>query len=288
MVWLLSLGLGVVVALWLRATEMSVALASLPRPLLGVVALLAISRFYRRIRPCRPLAALARSGAELIAYTAVAAMLSQLAVTLNQPLIDDRLVAADRALGLDWTAMYRWIAEHPPLRGVLSIAYASVIPQMVLLQIVLHWGDRIERGRQLTWAFIATSLGCILLSCPFPAIGAFGTFHTEMDRPYVQQFLALRDGSLTAIDLGHAEGVVQCPSLHMALALVFIHAARGVRVLFPCVVALNLVVIAAIPAVGGHHFADLWAGAALTVPVLVAVSRAGSPIADKHPVTSPA
>jgi hypothetical protein len=274
MAWLLTLTIGMITAAWLPVAGMTLVVPSLLSPTLGSVALMLLSRFYSRRRPRLRIAALARTMAELIAYVAVAAVLSYLVTTLNRPLIDDQLVAADRTLGLDWPAMYGWIAAHPRLHDVLCLAYASLIPQMILLQVVLHFRGDIERGRELTWLLIATSLGCILLSGPFPAVGAFGYFHTEIDQPYVQQFLALRDGTLRAIDLGRAEGLVQCPSLHLALALVFVYAARGLRVLFPCILLLNLLVIAATPAVGGHHFADLWAGGALTALALVGVRAA--------------
>jgi membrane-associated phospholipid phosphatase len=97
-----------------------------------------------------------------------------------------------------------------------------------------------------------------------------------MDDPYVQQFLALRDGHLKIIDLRQLQGVVQFPSFHLAMAVILTYAVRGIRVLFPVLLAWNALVIAATPLVGGHHFSDLWGGALVTLLVILLMRRLAS------------
>jgi membrane-associated phospholipid phosphatase len=69
----------------------------------------------------------------------------------------------------------------------------------------------------------------------------------------------------------------------LALAVCCAYAARGIRILFPLLLALNLLVILATPLIGGHHFADLVGGALLTALVLfVFRKKGGQPIPEKN------
>ncbi|MBI5165984.1 MAG: phosphatase PAP2 family protein [Magnetospirillum sp.] len=272
--WFLVAALAAVDAVWLAASGLGVVPASLAVPSLGVAVLAGMTAVYRRWRPVPAIAALTGVAAETVAFTAVAAILSYLVAAAGGPLADDRLAAADRAVGLDWMAVYAWSKAHPMVEGLLRLAYVSLIPQMIVVQVALNFRGRAERSRELLWLFIATALGCIALSGPFPTAGAFAHFGVALDEPYVRQFLAVRAGTLTAIDLRHAQGIVQFPSLHLGLAVVLTYAARGIPLLFPLLAAINAVVIAATPTIGGHHFADLWGGAVLSAVAVLAVRRA--------------
>ncbi len=235
--------------------------------------LLLISLIYTTVRREPRLSYLAVTGAQLLVYTALAGVLSYCLAAGNRSTIDAQLVSADHFLGLDWTTMYAWGKTHGVAYRVLIGAYYSLIPQLILMQIVLFTKGRLDRGRELFWLFILTSLGCVLVSGLFPAAGAFATFNVQTADPYVQHFLALRDGSMKNIDLQQIQGVVQFPSFHLALAVILTYAARGMPVLFPFFFLLNTLVIAATPLVGGHHFADLWGGALLTLGAIAVMRR---------------
>ncbi len=270
-IWALIAWLAVTDAVWLAFSPLKLDPASLAIPSGACALLLALALFYRSWRRDPRLAALAETSAAMLAYTAAAAILSYLIVALRLPLVDDRLAAFDRALGFDWPAMHGWIMRHKTVKLGLTLCYYSLIPQIIALMLILHGRGDLNRARELLALFIGTSLGCVALSALLPTAGAFIHFHADTPDPYVHAFLALRDGSMGAIDLGHMQGVVQFPSFHLALAVICAWAARGIKILFPLLLILNVAVILATPAIGGHHLADLCGGALLTLVVLGAV-----------------
>jgi hypothetical protein len=238
----------------------------------GVAAfLLLIAYVYSKLRPEPRLVGLALTGAQLIIYTALAGILSYILTTAGRPLIDHWLLSVDHFLGLDWKAMYARSEPYVFLRLLFLAAYYSVIPQFLIVLIVLFTKKRFFWGRELFWLFIVTSLVSVIVAGIFPAAGAFVTFNVQLDDPYVQHFLALREGSLKIIDLRDLQGVVQFPSFHLAMAIIMAYATRGIPVLFPLLLMWNALTIVATPLVGGHYFADLGGGLLVTLVGFVAV-----------------
>jgi membrane-associated phospholipid phosphatase len=247
-------------ALGLAWSGLRIDAVSLSYPLLGGLALGGVEWIYRCRRPSPGLANLARVACQLVVFTAGAAVLSAVATATRGGLCDNALAAADHRLGLDWLEWYRILAARPWAFITLQAAYMSLIPQLLIAHLWLNYADHGARSRELLWGFVVTSLVCIIVSGIFPAGGAFVHYGVATDTPYVRQFLALHDGSLTVINLRQTEGIVQFPSFHAILAVLFAHTARGFRWVFWPALAWNLVVLAATPTIGGHHFADVLAG----------------------------
>src|ERR1700743_1597663 len=105
--WLLLLVMTVIDAVWLLAQDMSVAPRALVLIFLPVFAILCIAWFYTKIRPDRRLSQLANMTAATLAFMSASCIMSYLTGTMQQPLIDPTLVAIDRAMGLNWLAMYQ-------------------------------------------------------------------------------------------------------------------------------------------------------------------------------------
>jgi len=248
-------------------------------PVLAGAALLALLwGVYGRLRQAPRLAELAQLGLLFLLFTNAAAILSYLLTGLSGlPLHDARLAALDRALGFDWPGLYHWLrAAH--WRWLLACgAYFSLGPQLILLLLSLSPLGCADRARELYLGFVISSLVVIVLGALLPAAGAFVEYRTPEagQRLYVLQYLALRDGSLRAIDLGQVQGLVQFPSFHAALAVLCCHAVRGLRGVFPLSLALNLLVIASTPSVGGHHLTDVIAGLLLAGATIALVARSG-------------
>ncbi|HEU0117752.1 MAG TPA: phosphatase PAP2 family protein [Alphaproteobacteria bacterium] len=270
--WFLIALLAVLDAVGLWCTGLRLDHAALLPTLLPILGTGFLAWFYTYIRRDPRIAALTHLISSSLAFTAVTMVLSYLSVTIGRPLVDQQLVAADHALGLDWQAMYAWVAADPKLHLAMKYIYLSLVPQMVFLQLVLNFQGQTNRAWEMQGLFFAISLGCIVGSALWPAAGAFGYFHIDNGEPYVREFAALRAGTLKIIGTGGVQGVIQFPSLHTALALLYIYIVRGHKYMFPVFLVLNLLVIASTPAIGGHHFADLWGGAALALGI-IALSR---------------
>jgi hypothetical protein len=273
--WLLLIVLAGLSAYSLYQTDISLASGTLSGLAFPVIGLLGLSWVYRRIRPDERIAALAHMAAITLVFTMLAAILSYTVISLWHPsLIDGYLVAADRAIGIDWLAAYQWVVAHRTLYLILRVIYFTLIPQMVALLVILNFLGKIDRAWELLWLFIVACLGCLALSAIWPAAGAFDYFHVQPETSYLGVFRSLRDQTLKVISHDKVEGIITFPSLHASLALLFAYATRGVKILFPVFVVLNVIVFIATPFIGGHHFADLWGGVVLTLVTVLVIRLA--------------
>ena len=273
LIWSLLALLAVVDAVGLQAEDMSLAPRSLLTVILTIIILLILSMickyFFRSVR----IAEMTHMMAAALTFTSVTSIFSYLAVGWQRPLIDDYLVAADHALGLDWLASYKWVIAHPWIHEALSVAYSTLVPQIILLLLVLNFLGRCTRSWEMLWLYMVSCLLCILFSGFWPAVGAFGYYHIETDRPYVHVFMALHNGALRVIGTP-IQGIVQFPSFHVAAGILLTYVARGMWVLFLFLLEINILLLLSTPAVGGHHFADLWGGIVLALVTILAVKKA--------------
>ncbi len=276
--WGLILAIAVIDAILLAVTNFALVWRPELPALVCSLLLCVLWGVYGRLRSSPRLAGLAQTGLMFLLYTNVAAVLSYLVTGLAPgALLDDRLAGIDRAIGFDWPGLYDWFQASPSLHVAAAVVYASLGPQVLLLLLILSPMGYTHRAREFFLAFAISSLAVILLAAALPAAGAFVEYgvteaHT---RPYVLQYLGLRDGSIRSIDLSQVQGLVQFPSFHAALAALCVYAVRGIRWLFPAMAALNLAVILVTPTVGGHHLIDVLAGlllAGATIAVLPALS----------------
>jgi membrane-associated phospholipid phosphatase len=209
----------------------------------------------------------------MLAFAAVAAPLSYLAASLNLPLRDAAFDAADRVLRFDWPGLLDWMNAHPSLHAVFAAAYLSFAFQASATILALAFTRRLELLRTFMLAFFITALVTIALSALVPAQGVWGHYAlTAADYPeivpvtrelHLSVFSGLRDGSFRLLTGAGSEGIITFPSLHAALALIFIVALWPVPVLRWAGVAVNVLMIVATPVDGGHYGIDVLAGLAI-------------------------
>lgn len=257
--------------------------------------------FYRNWRRDLRLAAGLESTAQLIAFAAVGAPMSYLAVAVGAsvPLQDQLFDTMDKALGFDWIAVLRWTNDAPATFGVLRLIYSSLLPQMTLAVLCLAFTGRLMWLRTFMLAFVLATLCTIALSAVLPAAGTWLYYGlTEADArvlPVVHTvwpvFTGLRDGSVRGLVAVGAEGVITFPSLHAALAVLMIAALWPIRLLRWPILIINTAMLVSTPIDGAHYLVDVLAGVAVAVVSLVAArgivaqaNRASAPsIASKIP-----
>ncbi len=244
-------------------------------PVLATAVLAAAAAFYRHVRSDPSLSSALVGTAQLTAFTAFAAPLSYLAAAAALPLRDGLFDAADRALGLDWPALLHWMNAHPALHATFSLAYMSIQPQAALTVLALGLTARHVRLRVFLLAFVFAVCVTVTLSAVLPARGVWG-FHalTAADYPAIQPATrdlhlpileGLRDGSLRTLGAMGSEGIITFPSLHAALAAIFLVALWPVPGVRWVGVAVNVLMLGATPVDGGHYFVDVVAGVAIAV-----------------------
>lgn len=106
------------------------------------------------------------------------------------------------------------------------------------------------------------ALVAIAISTPFPAASAYLHFHIvdPGTTSTVSSFFPLRHGTLNVFDLADMQGLVSMPSMHVAMAVLFVQALKGVPRLAVPAFILNALMIASAPSQGGHYLADVVAG----------------------------
>ena len=288
------LDLGVTAAGWFRIDW-----GTLLKPGLTCAALAAGGWIYRRHRPDPRLAAALTGTAQIVAFAAVAAPLSYIAASAAWPLQDGLLAQWDRALGLDWMGLASFVMARPWLRGLLFVAYASFLPQTIVVVVALGFSAQNARLNAFVATFVVTSLITIAISMICPAEGPWLLYGIDAtaaadDLPLSHTswpvFLGLRDGTFNTLSGLGSEGIITFPSLHAALGVVFACALWTVRPLRTIAVILNIALIAATPVEGSHYFADVIAGALIALACWCTMLRliARDPAADPAIIKAPA
>ncbi|MCI0144636.1 phosphatase PAP2 family protein [Paraburkholderia sediminicola] len=232
---------------------------------LGVLIPLIVARYRRDER----LKTVIVCSSILLLFSLTAAVFSYLIVSTNAELVDTSLARWDRALGFDWPQVFLWLQQKPTLDCILAVAYASVIPQIIVVIVHLSLTNRRKTLAEFNGAFVVSFLIIEIVSAFFPAAGPFkyyaGVVHA--DASMLSHFEPLRSGALRTIDLFATQGLVSIPSFHAILAILLIYAMREtrIRMLF---LLVNIVVLVSTPTRGGHHLVDLIAGAFTVLTVI--------------------
>jgi hypothetical protein len=248
-------------------------------PGIATAIFLAAQYFYQRHRTDFRLVAGLSGTAQLIAFAAVAAPLSYLAASVDLPFNDRLLDGLDRALGLDWPSWLALMNAHASVHTLAWAIYYSLLPQTAVIVLVLAFSGHLAWLRVYMLAFILTTLATIAAFAIVPSAGVWELLHLgtasnlhivpAVHGDYLSTLHGLRHGTYRLLIAAGAEGIINFPSLHGALAILFALVLWPVRVLRWIGLALNVAMIFAIPVEGGHYFVDVFAGIAIACISLV-------------------
>lgn len=237
-------------------------------------ALLAIGIVYGYTGRSKRLSDMGYFGALFVFSGMLTVVLSYLAAQRAIPLYDAQLFALDAAMGFDWRHWHAFVQSHPVFDTVLGIAYASLLPQIPLTVVVLAHAGRTDRNIELFWTIFIAALVTTALFCAFPASGPFAYFGIDLGRAiHMSDFLQLRSGAPGLYSVPDLQGIIAFPSFHTVLALIFMHAHRGLRATFVPFVLLNGLMLVSTPSHGGHYLTDMIGGAAVALASIALVRR---------------
>jgi hypothetical protein len=191
---------------------------------------------------------------------------------LSQGFADAGLQRVDELLQFDWLAWYRLVAAHRSLQLLGIIAYQSIFLTPALL---LGWfalmGQRREAHRFLA-AFAIAAVLTLTIYSQMPAVGPFSyLWHGPIPYMPVSELWqpdlipALRDHSLTVVDVGQLRGLVSAPSFHAASATLYIAAAQRCGPLRWWLTAIPCAMLLSTPVEGTHYLIDLILGAGVAL-----------------------
>ena len=235
---------------------------------------------------------------QVILTCAIVGPLSYVAGKMNWPLQDDALLAIDRAFGLDPEPIARFVNDHPWLADLLARGYGLIKWPLLGIPVVLTLTARYVRLQVFMLAMSLALAVTIAISALVPAIGTyyglqlpaahFPEINTAVYAGQLRDILALRDGSLHELRLFFLSGIVSFPSFHAASAVLYMWALWPVRRIGGIAAALNLLMIAATPAIGAHYLIDVAGGIAVAAASIWVtkfyVARLGrtSPVSTAH------
>jgi hypothetical protein len=259
-----------------------------------------ISVVYTRLRPDPKLAAATRATALILLFSCGLAISNYYGFAFRRPLIDGALADLDAALGLDWWAYVTAVKTTPLLAPAMTVAYDTSLPQIVVAILALALTGRIDRLERFVFAFMIAAIVTVAIWCAYPNFGAYAIHFAAPDAPTppfplalgpdnARALLAMHGGTFPVVRFGEMIGLVGSPSFHTVMAVLTVWALRDVRVVGPLAIALNALVVAAVPADGGHHFVDAAAGGLVAVAALAAVrgimaAPVGAPLGAPAPL----
>lgn len=217
----------------------------------------------------------------LLTVMSVFGALIAYAIVRDVPGFDDALLdRADAAIGFHWPAIYRFVIERPALNNLLWRAYISFAPMSLLIFVLLQRAKRSDHLYRYLLAHGLALVATLTICWIVPGQGPFA-FYRDAGMPnapglpgYDIAIANLRDGTLTAINLFHLEGVVSFPSFHAAMAVLFVWAAWPTGWLWrgPILIVNGLMWLSAMP-VGGHYAVDVVAGTLVALGAIAMATR---------------
>lgn len=186
----------------------------------------------------------------------------------------------------------RW---RPVLAQTLAAAYATLLPQTVLVMLALVTARRYRALDTFIVAYGLAACATIVVAAIMPAVSPLALLNldpaaypnTDLVTPteVARQVVALRTGHLNLVALSGAQGLVAFPSFHTAGALLLAAAWRHVPFLRWPGLALNAVMLLSVLSVGTHYLVDLLGGLVVAVGswfsvraiLAVTTSRVGRP-----------
>jgi membrane-associated phospholipid phosphatase len=264
----LGVGLWAITGIGLRAQQFA-----------AVVALVSVflggSALYTLYRPNPRLARLLSATAELLLLWVMIGALSYCGVALGRPLWDEVFQSWDEALGFNWRFWLGVLNDHPSLHLVLVFAYHSMLPQTAIAVIALATIQAYARLNVFLLAYGSAALATVAIATCMPALSPIVHLGiTPADHPNIvlavplefqKHALALREGTMSIIDLSGAQGLVTFPSFHTVSAVLLLLAFWTVPYLRWISLPLNTLMLVAIPIEGSHYLVDVIAGAVLAV-----------------------
>jgi hypothetical protein len=269
-------------AVWMALVGYRFAWGSAVKLIAVLPLLFGVAYVYHRWRPNPVFVTMTKETAWLLAFSACAAVLSNLVVTWNLPQIDGAIAAFDRAIGFDWSAYYAFLTGQTWLGAAASLLYVLTLPLIAFAVIALSLKGRTDRASELVLAVMIGALIATLISGILPSSGALAWFRPDgtglvhkpiVDLAYKQAFFDLREGRVPVFSLDGIKGLIAFPSYHATLSVLVVLAFRGMPKFFWPLFILNAAILATTPVEGGHHLADTVAGVLVAILAVAIAAR---------------
>ena len=243
----------------------------------------ALGLAYRHFRRSEEIALAVLAAGLFILFTIAGSLFNYLLLPVGESRLDSMLAAIDGRLGYSWPDFVAALAEFPALGALLRIVYVSSLPQLIVIVLILGFAGR--RG-QLHHFLVTGVLGALISIGIWSAMPSFGpsvyypvaaetvkTLGMIVGPAYGAELSRLAMHGPVLLSPRDVLGLIAFPSFHTVMACMAVWFTIPLRRLFPFFLVINLLMIPAILAHGGHHLMDLLGGVAVFGLALATAGR---------------
>lgn len=223
--------------------------------------------------------------AQIILIFILVTSLGYIAASAAFPMQEARLLAFDRALGLDFRTYLSFVNDRPGLIRALASAYSSIFIQLTLLVVLLPLCGLYRRAAEFVLSCALTLIITTVISTLIPATGVYHALgllpadHRNIEPSVyydtLRELPLVRDGTTRVLDAFRLGPLLTFPSFHAITAILYAWALWPIRWLRVAGISWNTVVLAATPIGGGHFFVDVVAGVVIALATIYATHRLG-------------
>ncbi|MBA8902757.1 phosphatase PAP2 family protein [Phyllobacterium sp. P30BS-XVII] len=232
-----------------------------------------VGQFYRTVRPEEKIALAATASGLFILFTIVGSVFNYLLLPVGPRRIDDILTKFDAYLGFSWTDAVIYVASMPALGSLLRWIYASSMPQLILIILILGFSGQRDGLHRFLLTGLIGALISIALWAMFPSSGpaAFemlpasisSTLDMVVGSSYGAELNRLALEGPTFLSPKDALGLIAFPSFHTVMACMAVWFMFRMAFAFPVFLIINILMLPAILVHGGHHLVDVIGGFAV-------------------------
>lgn len=232
-----------------------------------------VGQFYRTMRPEEKIALAATASGLFILFTIVGSVFNYLLLPVGPRRIDDILTKFDAYLGFSWTDAVIYVASMPALGSLLRWIYASSMPQLILIILILGFSGQRDGLHRFLLTGLIGALISIALWAMFPSSGpaAFeilpasisSTLDMVVGSSYGAELNRLALEGPTFLSPKDALGLIAFPSFHTVMACMAVWFVFRMAFAFPVFLIINILMLPAILVHGGHHLVDVIGGFAV-------------------------
>lgn len=264
--WMLTFFILFIEGVWIGSSSITFYynVNSILLPSISLIVLFTLLFIYKYLRPEPRITEAIHLTIMISLFSYSMFILSYLVYTLNMPLIDSVLASIDGYLGFNSANLVHWSRNHLYWHLFFAVIYDMYYPELPLIIIYFYvFKDNICIHRFIMQVML-TILITIVIAGLLPSLGPYGWYPYEPAPMNLRSLNHIYDLRQNILDIRLRDGVIAFPSLHAAMAFLYIYALRKTRkiVFFP-VLLLNSLMIFSCLNVGEHYLADILGGAAV-------------------------
>ncbi len=259
--------------------------------------MLMIGLTYRVLGRSEPIALVTIATALFILFTLFGSIFNYLLFPLANMIIDEQLARIDAYVGYSWPGLVAGLAEFPLLGALLGQVYLSSLFQFVLIILLLGFTNKAVSLHRFLLTGMFGALAAIGIWWLVPSFGPSAMYEIPDDlmervslvvQPsYGAELLRLAANGPIRITPEDVLGVIAFPSFHTVMACMAVWFTFKTFA-GPGFLLVNVLMLPAILAHGGHHLVDVLGGmivfalalyvASLIVPQGAAKTAAVAPV----------